>query len=260
MNVQMKGINIGVYCSPGLKSAERRQQRQAQCDREVAFFEKQKENLKYIGGDSLEDISRKLDMLHSYEEQIAAIKSQFNMEEIYHVLDEAQEFGEKVAKEAEKSEPKTEKERREDMVEDALGLDEDKGEITEELEEMTELAEELSEELAEELEEQTTEQLEELKNPNSLEVPGDEGAVHAAKEAPDVTESAEAPGVVDAAEEVTDAAEVTEAQRKVDAAEEALNMAETTKAQSAMDALNKKLEEAMVRHQAAQYHSMDVRV
>ena len=56
------------------------------------------------------------------------------------------------------------------------------------------------------------------------------------------------------------AAEVTEAQRKVDAAEEALNMAETTKAQSAMDALNKKLEEAMIRHQAAQYHSMDVRV
>ena len=241
MNVQMKGINIGVYCSPGLKSAERRQQRQAQCDREVAFFEKQKENLKYIGGDSLEDISRKLDMLHSYEEQIAAIKSQFNMEEIYHVLDEAQEFGEKVAKEAEKSEPKTEKERREDMVEDALGLDEDKGEITEELEEMTELAEELSEELAEELEEQTTEQLEELKNPNSLEVPGDESAVDAAKEVPD-------------------AAEVTEAQRKVDAAEEALNMAETTKAQGAMDALNKKLGEAMVRHQAAQYHSLDVRV
>lgn len=222
MNVQMKGINIGVYCSPGLKSAERRQQRQAQCDREVAFFEKQKENLKNIGGDSLEDISRKLDMLHSYEEQIAAIKSKFNMEEIYHVLDEAQEFGEKVAKEAEKSKPKTEKERREDMVEDALGLGEDESETTEELEEMTELAEELSGELAEELEEQTTEQLGELKNLNSSEVPKDE--------------------------------------RAVNEAEEALNMTEKENAQSAMDALNKKLEEAVVRQQAAWYHSMDVRI
>lgn len=195
MNVQMKGINIGVYCSPGLKSAKQRQERQAQCDREVAFFEKQKENLKNIGGDSLEDISRKLDMLHSYEEQIAAVKAKFNSEEIYHVLDEAQEFGEKVAKEAEKSKPKTEKERREDMVEEALGLDEDKGELTEELEEMTELSEELSEELEEELEEQTAEQLEELENLNTVEAAEDAGAVDASEEVP---EAAKAPSAIDA--------------------------------------------------------------
>lgn len=180
MNVQMKGINIGMYCNTGLKSARQRQERQAQCDREVAFFEKQKENLKNIGGDSLEDISRKLEMLHSYEDQIAAIKAKFNLEEIYHVLDEAQEFGEKVAKEAEKSKPKTEKERREDMVEDALGLDEDKGELTEELEK--------------ELEEQTKEQLEELETLNTLENATDMDVAGAVSEAAD---AAEAPSVVD---------------------------------------------------------------
>lgn len=222
MNVQMKGINIGVYCSPGLKSAKQRQERQAQCDREVAFFEKQKENLKNIGGDSLEDISRKLDMLHSYEEQIAAVKAKFNSEEIYHVLDEAQEFGEKVAKEAEKSKPKTEKERREDMVEEALGLDEDKGELTEELEEMTELSEELSEELEEELEEQTAEQLEELENLNTVEAAEDAGAVDASEEVPEVTEAVKAP--------------------------------------SAIDALNRKLQEAVEREQLARYEPIDVRV
>ena len=190
MNVQMKGINIGMYCNTGLKSARQRQERQAQCDREVAFFEKQKENLKNIGGDSLEDISRKLEMLHSYEDQIAAIKAKFNLEEIYHVLDEAQEFGEKVAKEAEKSKPKTEKERREDMVEDALGLDEDKGELTEELEKMTELTEELEKEL----EEQTKEQLEELETLNTLENATDMDVAGAVSEAAD---AAEAPSVVD---------------------------------------------------------------
>lgn len=190
MNVQMKGINIGMYCNTGLKSARQRQERQAQCDREVAFFEKQKENLKNIGGDSLEDISRKLEMLHSYEDQIAAIKAKFNLEEIYHVLDEAQEFGEKVAKEAEKSKPKTEKERREDMVEDALGLDEDKGELTEELEEMTELTEELEKEL----EEQTKEQLEELETLNTLENATDMDVAGAVSEAAD---AAEAPSAVD---------------------------------------------------------------
>lgn len=190
MNVQMKGINIGMYCNTGLKSARQRQERQTQCDREVAFFEKQKENLKNIGGDSLEDISRKLEMLHSYEDQIAAIKAKFNLEEIYHVLDEAQEFGEKVAKEAEKSKPKTEKERREDMVEDALGLDEDKGELTEELEEMTELTEELEKEL----EEQTKEQLEELETLNTLENATDMDVAGAVSEAAD---AAEAPSVVD---------------------------------------------------------------
>lgn len=174
MNVQMQGTRLAMMPgSGGLESTRQRQERQAQRDNELAFFEKQKENLKNIGGDSPEDISRKIDLLHSYEEQIAAIREKYNSQEVFHVLDEAQEFGEKVAKAAEKSKPKTAEERREDLAEEALGTDEDKGELTEELEELTELTEEITEELAEELEEQAKEQLEELEN---LDTPEETGA------------------------------------------------------------------------------------
>ena len=95
------------------------------------------------------------------------------------MLDEAQEFGEKIAEAAEKNEPNTAEERREDMVEEALGTDENKGELTEELEELTELTEELTEEMTEELEEQTTEQLEQLEQ---MDVPA-EGEAESAVDA-----------------------------------------------------------------------------
>ena len=180
MNVQMQGTRLAMMPGAGgLDSTKQRQERQAQRDSEVAFFEKQKENLKNMGGDSLEDISRKIELLHSYEEQIAAIKEKYNSQEVFHVLDEAQEFGEKVAEAAEKNKPKTAEERREDMVEEALGTDENKGELTEELEELTELTEELTEEMTEELEEQTTEQLEQLEQ---MDVPA-EGEAESAVDA-----------------------------------------------------------------------------
>ncbi len=173
MNVQMQGTRLAMMPGAGgLDSTRQRQERQAQRDSEVAFFEKQKENLKNMGGDSLEDISRKIELLHSYEEQIAAIKEKYNSQEVFHVLDEAQEFGEKVAEAAEKNKPKTAEERREDMVEEALGTDENKGELTEELEELTE-------EMTEELEEQTTEQLEQLEQ---MDVPA-EGEAESAVDA-----------------------------------------------------------------------------
>ena len=62
---------------------------------------------------TLEDIARKLEMFHSYEDQIAAVKQQYNNSQMAHVLDEAKEIGEKIAEEAEKTAPKTEEERRE---------------------------------------------------------------------------------------------------------------------------------------------------
>ena len=180
MNVQMQGTRLAMMPGAGgLDSTRQRQERQAQRDSEVAFFEKQKENLKNMGGDSLEDISRKIELLHSYEEQIAAIKEKYNSQEVFHVLDEAQEFGEKIAEAAAKNEPNTAEERREDMVEEALGTDENKGELTEELEELTELTEELTEEMTEELEEQTTEQLEQLEQ---MDVPA-EGEAESAVDA-----------------------------------------------------------------------------
>ena len=61
MNVQMQGTRLAMMPGAGgLDSTRQRQERQAQRDSEVAFFEKQKENLKNMGGDSMEDISRKI--------------------------------------------------------------------------------------------------------------------------------------------------------------------------------------------------------
>ena len=89
-----------------------------------------------------QDIVKKLEMLHSYEDEIAAVKKQYNQEQMRHTMDEAEEIGEKIAEEAEKNEPKTAEERREDMVEEALGTEEDKSELEESLEEISESVEE----------------------------------------------------------------------------------------------------------------------
>ncbi len=48
---------------------------------------------------------------HSYEDEIVAVKMQYNQEQMWHIMDEAKEIGEKIAEEAEKFEPKTAEER-----------------------------------------------------------------------------------------------------------------------------------------------------
>ena len=75
-------------------------------------------------------------------------------------MDEAKELGERIAEQAKKYEPKTPEERKEEMVEEALGTDEEKGELAEAIEEIEEKISEVSEEALEETEE-TLEQLEE---------------------------------------------------------------------------------------------------
>ncbi len=166
MNINIQGQNglfgagLPTLFGSGLKSTEQKMERMAKRDSEIAFFEAQKDNLKTMKCDSLEDIQRKLEMLHSYEDQIAAAKASYNNEQMFHVLDEAMEKGEKIAEEAEKTEPKTPEERKKELVEEALGTDEEKGVLTEVMEEMTDLAEEQIEEAAdmeEELQEQTEE-------------------------------------------------------------------------------------------------------
>ena len=62
-------------------------------------------------------------------------------------MDEARERGEKIAELAEDYAPKTEEERKEEMVEEALGIEE-KGGLTESMEEVQEITEEMVEELA----------------------------------------------------------------------------------------------------------------
>ena len=153
----------------GLTSTQDKAERQQKAQSQIAFWENQKESLKNIECGTLEEIAQKLDKFHTYEDQIVAVKKQYNQEQMWHVMDEAKEIGEKIAEEAEKLEPKTAEERREDIAEEALGTDEFKGEMTEGIEEIQEQMAELSEEMqeqmtdmSEEIQEQMTEQSEEI--------------------------------------------------------------------------------------------------
>ena len=130
-----------------LKSTQDKLERQQKAQNQIEFFENQKENLKNMKCDSIEDIARKLEMFHSYEDQIAAVKKQYNNEQMFHTMDEARERGEQIAELAEDYAPKTEEERKEEMVEEALGIEE-KGGLTEGMEEVQKITEEMVEELA----------------------------------------------------------------------------------------------------------------
>ena len=130
-----------------LKSTQDKLERQQKAQSQIEFFENQKDNLKNMQCDSIEDIARKLEMFHSYEDQIAAVKKQYNNEQMFHTMDEARERGEKIAELVEDYAPKTEEERKEEMVEEALGIEE-KGGLTESMEAVQEITEEMVEELA----------------------------------------------------------------------------------------------------------------
>ncbi len=91
-------------------------------------------------------------MLHSYEDQIAAAKAAYNNEQMWHMMDESREIGEKIAEAVEKSKPKTPEERMEDLVEEVTGTESDG--ILEELDEVMEEALELQEEMQDVLQEE----------------------------------------------------------------------------------------------------------
>ena len=95
-----------------LKSTQEKQERQQKAQSQIRFWENQKENLKNIQCDGIEDIARKLEMFHSYEDQIAAVKTQYNNEQMFHLMDEDRERGEKIAEYVEDNAPKTEKEKK----------------------------------------------------------------------------------------------------------------------------------------------------
>ena len=103
-------------------------------------------------------------------DEIAAVKAAYNSEQMFHILDEAQEQGEKNAEAAEKLEPKTPEERREELAEEAAGTEENEGILEEMMEEVTESMEEVLEEVTESMEETQEELLEEqilAENPDS---------------------------------------------------------------------------------------------
>ncbi len=114
----------------GLKSTQEKLDRQQKATNQIDFWEKQKDNLKNMKCDTLEDIARKLEMFHTYEDEIAAAKAAYNQEQMIHVLDEAEEKAEKIAEAAEKTEPKTPEERKEEAQKEAAGTDENSGLLT----------------------------------------------------------------------------------------------------------------------------------
>ena len=134
---QMSGI---LHPNPNmLKSTKEKMERQSERDSKVAFFEAQKENLKNMKTETVEDIAKKLEMFHTYEDEIAAAKQEYNSSQMFHIMDEAEEEAEKRAKEAEKNKPKTEEERKEEAVDEALGTDDDKGMLAENMEKLSEI-------------------------------------------------------------------------------------------------------------------------
>lgn len=170
MSVSIQAVNVLNFAGiGGMKSTQDRQERQQKCENQVNFFEKQKEKLKDMKCTGLEEIARKLEMFHTYEDQIAAAKKQYNNSQMSHVLDEAKEIGEKIAEEAEKTAPKTPEERRDDRIEEATGKDEqDKGMLSEIMDEMSETVEELDKELEEQLEEELKEGMTDAKAVENL--------------------------------------------------------------------------------------------
>ena len=138
---QMSGI---LHPNPNmLKSTKEKMERQSERDSKVAFFEAQKENLKNMKTETVEDIAKKLEMFHTYEDEIAAAKQEYNSSQMFHIMDEA----EKRAKEAEKNKPKTEEERKEEAVDEALGTDDDKGMLAENMEKLSEITDQMTEEM-----------------------------------------------------------------------------------------------------------------
>ena len=132
-----------------LNATQDKMERQQKAQGQIDFLEKQKENLKNMQCDNIEDIAKKLEMFHSYEDQIAAVKKQYNNEQMFHTMDEARERGEQIAELAEDNAPKTEEERKEEMVEEALNMEEKSG-LTECMEDVQEITEEMMEEIVEE--------------------------------------------------------------------------------------------------------------
>ena len=132
-----------------LKSTKDRLDRQAQRDGKIEFYEKQKQNLKNTEAQTVEEIAKKLEMFHSYEDEIKAAKQEYNSSQMLHVLDEAQERAEKIAKAAEKNKTKTPEERRKDVLDEAAGKDEDKGGLSEIMDDLIQKADESAEKMAE---------------------------------------------------------------------------------------------------------------
>lgn len=143
MNISMANSPLSVltqHCGKGLKSTEEKIERFQKAQSQIDFFEGKKAALKEKHCTTLDEIAQKLELFNNYNDQIDAVKKQFNQEQVMHCMDEAKELGEKIAKAAEKLEPKTAEERREELAKEALGVEDEGGILDELLEDMPEEA------------------------------------------------------------------------------------------------------------------------
>ncbi len=165
----------------GLKSVEEKIGRQERANRQIGFWESQIENLKSIKCDTVDDIAKKLEKFHAYEDEIAAVKAAYNSEQIWHAMDEAREMGEKIAEAVERMEPKTPEEQKEKMQEDAAGTEE--GTLSEIVDEFLEKTEELAGEKLKEVSEAERKDVERIleKVPENGEQPAEEDIVELLK-------------------------------------------------------------------------------
>ena len=93
MNISVKNNPVLARSFTGnqMKSTQEKMQRRQTMENRVAALEQQKANLKNKQCDTLEEIAEKLEMFHSYEDEIAAVKKSFNNAEMFHTMDEARE-------------------------------------------------------------------------------------------------------------------------------------------------------------------------
>ena len=141
MNISMANSPLSVltqHYGKGLKSTEEKIERFQKTQSQIDFFEGKKAELKEKHCTTMEEIAQKLELFNNYNDQIDAVKKQFNQEQVMHCMDEAEELGEKIAKAAEKLEPKTVEERREELAKEALGIEDEGGILDELLEDMPE--------------------------------------------------------------------------------------------------------------------------
>ena len=124
-----------------LKSTVEKLQRQTERDNKVAFFEAQKENLKKTEASDVEGIAKKLELYHSYEDEIKAVKQEYNSSQMFHAMDEARERGEKLAEAAKKNKPKTEEERKKEALKEVEGDEAGDGMLSEIMDALDEIEE-----------------------------------------------------------------------------------------------------------------------
>lgn len=151
MNISVKNLSIfSQGMGKELKSTQQKLERQQKMQSQVDFFEEKKAGLKNMKCETLDQIEQKLELFNNYDAQIMAAKQQYNQEQMMHTMDEAEERGKQIAKAAEKQKAKTPEERRREQIEEALGIEDEGGLLTELLEEALETMEALDEQLVEE--------------------------------------------------------------------------------------------------------------